>query len=219
MRKDVDMAAAPELEEPGAPPAGKYVRAIVATALFIAVLLLTYYIHMRYFRVDVVLYSTILDGFIATILVASSLALLKVFRGFSRLEVAQLFVIWLLGGFIFAITVPTVIDRSLSFYLLEKLEQRGGGIRQDAFEQVFTEEYMPEDRLVDVRLTEQLQSGTIYIRNGCVRLTHRGERLAAFSRFYRMNLLPKRRLLMGEYTDALTDPFRHSKMASDYRCR
>ncbi|WP_216074005.1 hypothetical protein, partial [Acinetobacter baumannii] len=82
------------------------------------------------------------------------------FRDFSRLELIQLAAIWLLGGYVFAISVPTVIDRSLSFYILEKLQQRGGGIREDAFRQVFTEEYVREHHLVEVRLTEQLQSGT-----------------------------------------------------------
>lgn len=197
----------------------KYVRAFLSTVIFIAGLLLTYYVHMRYFRVNVVLYASILDAIIALVIVFAFLHLFKFFRDLSRLELIQLAVIWLLGGYLFAISVPTVIDRSLSFYILEKLQQRGGGIREDAFRQVFTEEYVHEHHLVEVRLTEQLQSGTINIEHGCVKLTPRGERLAAFSRFYRQNLLPTHRLLMGQYTDALTDPFRDSRMSNDYRCR
>lgn len=197
----------------------KYVRALLATVVFVAVLLVVYYLHMRHFRVDVVLYASILDAVIATIVVGGGFALLRWFRDFSRLELLQLVLIWMLGGYVFAISVPTVIDRSLSFYILEKLQQRGGGIREDAFRQVFTEEYVREHHLVEVRLTEQLQSGTIEIHDGCVRLTPRGERLARFSRFYRQNLLPTHRLLMGQYTDALTDPFRDSRMSSDYRCQ
>lgn len=197
----------------------KILRTFLATIIFTVVLLLTYYLHMRHFRVDVVLYASILDAFIAMVLVAGSLALLRWFRDFSGLELVQLLLIWMLGGYVFAISVPTVIDRSLSFYMLEKLQQRGGGIREDAFRQVFTEEYVREHHLVEVRLTEQLQSGTIEIHDGCVRLTERGERLATFSRFYRQNLLPTHRLLMGQYTDALTDPFRDSRMSSDYRCQ
>ncbi|MBN6109997.1 hypothetical protein [Xanthomonas bonasiae] len=196
----------------------KYLRAFLATIAFIVCMLCAYYVHMRYFRVDVVLYASILDAIIALVVVFSILYLLRFFREFSRLELIQLAAIWLLGGYVFAISVPTVIDRSLSFYILEKLHQRGGGIREDAFRQVFTDEYVREHHLVEVRLTEQLQSGTVEIQNGCVKLTPRGERLASFSRFYRKNLLPTHRLLMGRYTDALTDPFRDSRMASDYRC-
>jgi len=197
----------------------KYLRAFLATAIFIVALLLIYYIHMRYLRVNVVLYASILDALVALVVVFAGLHVLKWFRDFSRLELIQLGAIWLLGGYLFAISVPTVIDRSLSFYILEKLDQRGGGIREDAFRQVFTEEYVREHHLVEVRLTEQLQSGTIEIQSGCVKLTPRGKRLAGFSRFYRQNLLPTHRLLMGQYTDALTDPFRNSRMSSDYRCQ
>jgi hypothetical protein len=112
-----------------------------------------------------------------------------------------------------------VIDRSLSFYILEKIQQRGGGIRLDRMEDVFTREYVKEHRLVDVRLTEQQESGTIVIANGCVKLTERGVRLAAFSRYFRTHFLPKQRLLMGEYSDDLTDPFRHSEAMSDCGCQ
>jgi hypothetical protein len=196
----------------------KYLRAILATIAFMVGLLAVYYVHMRYFRVNVVFYATILDAVIALALVLALLSAARWFSDFSRLELGQLVLIWMLGGYAFAISVPTVIDRSLSFYILEKLEQRGGGIREDAFHQVFTEEYVREHHLVEVRLTEQLQSGTIVIDQGCVKLTRWGEQLATFSRFYRRNLLPTHRLLMGQYTDALTDPFRDSRMATDYRC-
>lgn len=197
----------------------KILKAFLMTALYGVVLLLVYYIHMRYFRVNVVLYACIMDAVVAGILVAVASYATKQFRAFSGLEVVQLMAIWLLGGYVFAISIPTVIDRSLSFYILEKIQQRGGGIRQDAFKQVFTEEYVREHRLVDVRLTEQLQSGTISIANGCVKLTLRGDRLAAFSRFYRRNLLPTHRLLMGKYVDDLTDPFRNSTSVVGYECK
>ena len=132
--------------------------------------------------------------------------------------------IWILLGYAFAISIPTVIDRSLSFYILEKLDHRGGGIQLASFEDVFTREYVKEHRLVDVRLTEQQASGTIIIQGGCVKLTKRGKRLAGFSRYFRKIFLPKRRLLMGEYSDSLTDPFRssnsaHDKEVFDYRCQ
>ncbi|MCF3501743.1 hypothetical protein GUL02_15185 [Stenotrophomonas maltophilia] len=196
----------------------RFLKAAGLTAVYVVVLLAVYVIHMRYFAVDVVFYAAIGDAFIALV-ITGLLLLLPCFRALSGLEKSLLCIIWLLGGYSFAISVPTVIDRSLSFYILEKLEQRGGGIRQSAFQDVFIKEYMVEHRLVDVRLTEQESSGTVEIVNGCVRLTEKGERIAALSRFYRKNLLPKRRLLLGVYSDDLTDPFRHSLQNVDYRCR
>ena len=197
----------------------KFLKSALATVCFVVLLLLITIFYFRFGKVNVVFYSAIYCAIAAAAIIAVPLFRSHYFFEFSGLERTQLLVIWLLLGYSFAISVPTVIDRSLSFYLLEKLQQRGGGIRQDRFQDVFVKEYMVEARLVDVRLTEQLESGTIAIHNGCVRLTPRGERLARFSRFFRANLLPRQRLLMGTYSDDLTDPFRHSAASVDYTCR
>ena len=196
----------------------KFSRAVLAYVAFLGIVVAVYALHIRFFRVDVVFYAAIGDAVLAALACYAALLGLRFFAPLNGFEKFQLFVIWLLTGYALAISVPTVIDRSLSFYILEKLQQRGGGIAQDAFEQVFVGEYMPEHHLVDVRLTEQLESGTIRIENGCVLLTEKGARIAAFSRYFRMNWLPKERLLMGEYSDALTDPFRNSSAAADYVC-
>lgn len=197
----------------------KAARCLLASIAYALLLLCIYAAHARWFAVDVVFYSALGDALLAAALLAWPLYRWRWFAGFSGLERTQLLLIWLLAGYAFAISVPTVLDRSLSFYILEKLEQRGGGIRAEAIGRVFIDEYLPEHRLVDVRLTEQAQSGTIEIVDGCVRLTARGHRLAQASRWFRLNLLPRRRLLAGEYTDALTDPFRASRDQVDYACR
>jgi hypothetical protein len=197
----------------------KYLKLIISTALYVVLLLATYYVHITYFRVNVVFYSSIMDAFLATVLGLVTIMVTKWLRIFSVFEIFQLACIWLLMGYSFAISVPTVIDRSLSFYILEKLQQRGGGIKLDAFEQVFTKEYVKEHRLVDVRLTEQQQSGTIVIEQGCVKLTSWGNNIASASRYFRVHFLPKQRLLMGQYSDALTDPFRNKDSEVNYQCK
>lgn len=187
---------------------------IVGNLIFLGVLGIVYLTHIKYFSVGVVFYSAIVDGVIASIITFLIIYLSKYFSIYSVFEKLQMGVIFILIGYIFAISVPTVLDRSLSFYLLEKIQQRGGGIKHSAFEDVFTKEYMLEHRLVDVRLTEQLESGTIEIIDGCVKLTQKGNSLASFSRYFRQNFLPKQRLLMGEYSDDLTDPFSHGAVDS-----
>lgn len=191
---------------------------MMATIIFLVLLVAVYYIHVTCFRVNVVFYSAIADAILASVLASAILFATPYFRPFGHFEKLQLVIIWLLVGYALAISAPTVIDRSLSFYILEKIQQRGGGIKHESFDQVFTEEYVKEHRLVDVRLTEQLESGTIIIRDGCVMLTGKGEMIASFGRYFRKHWLPKERLLMGEYSDDLTDPFRHSVQAPDYIC-
>lgn len=196
----------------------KLVRACIATVVFLFALVAIYYFHVNFFRVNVVFFAAIVDGVLATAAAGLVLFWFNYFRIFGRFEKSLLISLWLMAGYSLAISVPTVVDRSLSFYILEKIQQRGGGIRQDAFEQVFTQEYVKEHRLVDVRLTEQLESGTIVIENGCVLITPKGQMIADFSRKFRKNWLPKERLLLGEYSDDLTDPFRSSQVVVQYAC-
>lgn len=196
----------------------KLQRALIATLMFILLLAGVHYIHMVYLRVDVVFYAALGDALVAAALTSVWLLLRPGFKPLEGFEKAQLIIIWLLLGYGFAISIPTVIDRSLSFYILEKLQQRGGGISRDRIKDVFINEYLPEHRLVDVRLTEQSASGTLVLERGCVKLTPKGQHIARFSRFYRQHFLPRQRLLMGEYTDDLTNPFRNTGTSPDYGC-
>ncbi|MBF7728991.1 hypothetical protein [Pseudomonas sp. N040] len=196
----------------------KALNACLATLLFLILLVVIYWLHMRYLRVDVVFYAALVDVLSAGILAAVVLLTFRRFALFSGFEKAQLVLVWLLAGYALAISLPTVIDRSLSFYILEKLQQRGGGIRQDRFEEVFTREYVREHHLVEVRLTEQRASGTIRIDNGCVTLTTQGDRLAHWSRWFRLHLLPRNRLLLERYGDDLVDPFLQDGAVPSYEC-
>ena len=199
----------------------KFLQLVLTSALFLLNLIVIYLIHVWFFPVQVIFYSAILDGVLAAAL--TGLLVFGIFRrkiiltGFERfLTVA----IWLLCAYAIAISVPTVLDRSLSFYILEKIQQRGGGVKSDALQDIFVNEYIPEFRLMDVRRTEQLQSGTVVLDDGCLKLTPWGNALASFSRYFRMNLLAKHRLLAGEYTDALVNPFRNSPTGEmGYECQ
>lgn len=193
-------------------------RSVLGVLAFATCLFTLYWAHVRFLPVDVVFYSTLFDVVLATGLTAALLGVVGFFAPFNAFERAQQLVCWLLLGYVYAITVPTVIDRSLSFYILEKMQQQGGGIRQDRFEDLFTRGYSREHQLVAVRLTEQQISGTVVIEGDCVRLTLRGQRLASFSRYFRENLLPRQRRLMDRYTDELTDPFRVGVGAKDAAC-
>lgn len=187
--------------------------------VFAISLAVIYVVHIWFFKVDVVFYSAIADGVLAalfTLIVALTFKWFKSFSGFERL---QTFMICLLLGYGFAISVPTVVDRSLSMYILEKLQQRGGGIQRAAFDAVFKDEYVKEHRLVDIRLTEQQQSGTIVIENGCVKLTEWGQFVASVTTWFRQNLLPKNRLIGDAYSSDLTMPLRNGVPRTDYLCR
>jgi hypothetical protein len=192
---------------------------LLLLALFVACFVLINVLHFRLFPVHVVLYDSLIDVAIAAtlVLIAYYVGLRPILR-LTNCEAVLTIGIGLLLGVNYAITVPTIIDRSLSIYILEKLAQKGGSVRYEAFGDIVRNEYLPEHQLVDIRLTEQLNSGTISIVDNCVLLTARGERIAKFTRFFRKNFLPKKREIMGTYTDALTDPFRNSRNAVEAGC-
>jgi len=183
--------------------------------------LFIHFFHMRYFIVDVIFYETLKD------LIFSGIISVQVYflylKKILKLSATNYFLSLCLGftcGYIFAITIPTVIDRSLSAYILEKFVQRDGSIRRDALYDIFIDEFIPESQLMDIRLQEALSSGTLIISNdGCVTITPKGRRVAGFTRFYRKNLLPKKRLLLERVTDDLTDPFKASPSSVAYLCK
>jgi hypothetical protein len=175
---------------------------------------------MRWTKVDVVFYTSLYATAIAVFFWTLLIFLTPYFRSIRLIEKIQLITIASLIGYTLSITLPTVIDRSLSFYILEKLQQRGGGIQIDKFPYVFTNEYLVEHRLVDIRITEQMESGTIFLDGNCVRLTDRGRNFANFSVFFRKNFLPKNRLIREQYSDDLINLFSNSNdnKKVDYAC-
>jgi hypothetical protein len=196
----------------------KVLRVFIVLVMFAFLMLAIYLIHSLFFTVDVVFYSAIIDSLISVFIIFCVILYSKYFKIFDAFEKMQILVVLVLLGYIFSISIPTVIDRSLSFYILEKIQQRGGSIKLTAVSDIIVNEYILEHRLADIRITEQIKSGTIRIEDECIVLTNFGEQIATFSRFFRKNFLPKNRLINGKYTNDLTDPFRNSTKIVNYKC-
>ena len=190
----------------------------LAISLYLFIYALIYLVHINFFRVNVIFYSSLLDSFIALIIFLVCYVSARVFKKFSNFESCMLFFILLLVGYSFSISLPTVIDRSLSFYFLEKIKQHGGAINRNAMSEIFINDYMIEYKLVEMRLTEQLRSGTIEMLDDCIVLTKRGYLVTKFSSFFRRNFLANKRLILDEYSDQLTDPLQNSLVNSQYVC-
>ena len=193
----------------------KFILLIKLIFLYLLLYSFIYFLHISFFKVGVVFYSSLLDAFISCVATIFFLYKSK-FENFERFLVI---LILISIGYIISISVPTVIDRSLSIYILEKIDQRGGGIKLNAFPDIFIYEYLPEHRLFDIRITEQLYSGTVVVDDtGCVTLTKKGKLVVSLSSFFRSNLLPKKRLVNSEFTDDLTNPFRLDFKPYEYEC-
>lgn len=178
-----------------------------------------YIIHINFFDIAVLLYASLIDSFLAAILLVIILFFLR--KNFNYFEVLLIWIINLLIGYCLSISIPTVIDRSLSFYILEKINHYGDSIKFSSMEHLFINEYLPEHKLADVRVTEQINSGTIVLSDDCVILTEKGKRIVKFSLFFRKNLLPKKRVLIDRVTDDLITFIdnKENKSSYNYNCK
>lgn len=176
-------------------------------------------VHFWTLPVSVILYACAIDLVVALLITLP--AIIWFWQRKGRLTTSETALSALLAStvtMLYAVMGPTVIDRSLSIYILEKLNQRGGEVAVDRVGDLFVQEYMPEYRLIDVRLTEQLTSGTAEIDGGCLVLTSKGRFLAETMNAYRRVFLPRKRVLRGEMTDQLTRPFDDAPARVDVSC-
>ncbi|MEP1832632.1 MAG: hypothetical protein ABJL57_03045 [Hyphomonas sp.] len=177
------------------------------------------WIHFQTLPVAVILYACIVDAILSSAIVGG------VYWAFRRKKsplLATETVLSILAAnlliLLYSVMGPTVIDRSLSIYIVEKIDHRGGAVAEAAMPKIILTEFMQEYRVADVRMTEQVTSGTVKIEDGCIRMTPRGRTLAQFTRFFRRNFLPQHRRIADEITDELTHPYKDTPVLVPFKC-
>ncbi len=168
---------------------------LIASMLFFLILVGIYLLDIYLLNVDVVLYSAIGCGVLASAITGILLVTAPFFRRFNGFEKTLLTLIFVLVSYILAISVPTIIDRSLSIFMLEKLAETPNGILKKEFSEIVIHEYLENYNAVNTRLIEQLKSGTILIdENGRIYLTSDGQKIVKFSHFFKSYFLSKNRM-------------------------
>ncbi len=87
--------------------ASKLSRTLAFALLYVLLMAAVYWLHSRFLRVDVVLYSAIADAVLAGALLFAALRMAGALAPFNRFERMQLLAGWLLLGYALAISVPT----------------------------------------------------------------------------------------------------------------
>lgn len=77
----------------------------------------------------------------------------------------------------FHITVPTIIDRSISLYILSRMDGKSSGVNVGELQESFLNGYVSKNNAVCRRLDEQIVSGNIRFENGKYFITDNGERV------------------------------------------
>ena len=106
------------LHHPGYTPYRSVGRMVCAAALFLLTFGTIHYVHFRLMQVNVVLFSAVLDGMLATLLTSAIVFASPFFSPIRFSEKILLSIIFMLSGYTLALSIPAVIDRSLSFYIL-----------------------------------------------------------------------------------------------------
>ncbi|WP_088182617.1 hypothetical protein [Sphingobium sp. Z007] len=82
----------------------------------------------------------------------------------------------------FLIVFPVTFDRSVTMFLLARIEQQDGQLDARDLEHIFVADYLRTLRQIDRRVEEQSLSGNIVVADGRIRLTPQGKRLMAGAR-------------------------------------
>jgi hypothetical protein len=77
----------------------------------------------------------------------------------------------------FLITFPVTFDRSITMFLLARIEQHDGRLDGRGLEELFIREYLGDMRQINRRIAEQSLSGNIRVTGGRIFLTPQGEKL------------------------------------------
>ena len=82
----------------------------------------------------------------------------------------------------FLITFPVTFDRSITMFLLARIERHDGELDAARLEQLYIREYLGSMHQIDRRVTEQALSGNIRVEAGRIYIMPQGRRLLAGGR-------------------------------------
>lgn len=82
----------------------------------------------------------------------------------------------------FLIVFPVTFDRSITMFLLARVERQDGRLDARGLEHVYVREYLGDMRQIDRRIEEQSLSGNIRVDQGRIHITPQGRRLLAGGR-------------------------------------
>lgn len=74
----------------------------------------------------------------------------------------------------FLVVFPVTFDRSITMFLLARVEQRDGQLDARSLEQIFARDYLGAMHQIDRRISEQRLSGNIVVIQGHIHLTPQG---------------------------------------------
>ena len=150
-------------------------------------------IHFHIIGADVILYSLFIDLGISTILMVFFVYLYREYFVLNNIIGLFFFLMSVFQSLIiYSIFIPTAVDRSLSVYLLHQLDEHDGALTLAEFDKAASITYFIDMDVVQVRINEQLATGSISMVGNNVVLTDKGKSMNFLFMLVKTYLLPDR---------------------------
>jgi glucan phosphoethanolaminetransferase (alkaline phosphatase superfamily) len=151
------------------------------------------FIHFQFFYPKVILYSLILDIIITVLIILIILFLFNRSFYFSKNLLLTFFFIFAITQslIVYSLVIPTVVDRSLSIYLLNYLKNNKP-LKMSELTKIAQDNYIVDMQVIETRVNEQLATGSIIVNNDEITLTNKGKKLLLIFSFVKKYLLPKK---------------------------
>jgi hypothetical protein len=178
---------------------------ILIAILYIILFFIVNTIHFNYFTVSVVLYALLLDIIITFFILIVALAIINKEYYFSKNILITIF--FLLAStqvlVLYSFVIPTAVERSLSVYLLERIERNSGSLSIAEFNSIAKNDYFNDMNVTETRINEQIATGSIEIIDNQVILTDKGKAMLKAFSFIKTYFLPKKDNKIGTDEDLL----------------
>lgn len=133
-------------------------------------------------NISILFYRGIMVAAIAAVLMLVAGVLLRRHVRLDRPTLVGAIALSLSCNLCFLITFPVTFDRSITMFLLARIEREDGRLDNASLEKLYIREYLQDMRQIDRRVEEQLLSGNIRIDHGHIRITPQGRHLLAGGR-------------------------------------
>lgn len=166
----------------------KPIKMIIIFIIFTIIYMLTFHLNVRKL-IPVYTYYGIISLCILTIILGVILWIFtkkKIFCFDIKDSIITLLLCFFINIFVFCM-VPVTLERSISVFMLNDMNNKGNEYTKEEIEQVFIDKYVYEYEAFEKRFEEQLYTGTISYNQGKYTISDKGKKMVDM--FYLIKIL------------------------------
>lgn len=166
-------------------------RIVISYILTILLFLIINITHFKMLGAKVILYTCIIDAILACVI--QTIVMFFICKNDSKMVIALTAWSTFLIIMLYSILVPTLVDRSLSIYVLRTVSRAEGSVKLADFDGLLQKGYFREMDVTNQRIIEQTASGTIIIKGEDIQLTRKGRLIISLAGIIERYFLPNDR--------------------------